>query len=414
MNSVRMKFLILACFLTYLLISSTSAVLAQERQKPLSDYYSISKRSLPMAPWLMEKADNFTDYDRFIGFGLLEVDIGNQNYALPNVLSNFLDVTFAPNNEYTPYAVDITPVVNFNDYNIRPIGNIYSKRGKGSDYIQAFNKDYPWIVNLVNSESLAPRSPAINKWNSPVTISLGFPNDLLPQGAVIGENKGVFKQLNKGTFPKRDGLVKDAVMSLSSELSSLTGLSVRWLDGESAKDGRIRIVLTDEYDERKSVYRLYRASVSTLSAPDKVTEEEFRRTVEMQMDTAIKFTPSYEAGLDGYFIPDDTNHIKFAVCYIWSGHSDVMIKALVSECLFRSLGLPDIFADKHISLLMNWNKAADLKSSRSDDEVPRGPSSLDKLFLRMLYEPGVKVGMTPVAVNSYYQSIFFNQAFGEE
>ena len=113
-------------------------------------------------------------------------------------------------------------------------------------------------------------------------------------------------------------------------------------------------------------------------------------------------------------MPDENNNIKFAVCYIWSGHTDEMIKALASECLFRSLGLPDLFSAKGQSLLKDWNKNTDLKSSRSDDGIPQHPSAIDKLFVRMLYDPQVRPGMTPAAVNDLYESYFINQGRREE
>lgn len=157
---------------------------------------------------------------------------------------------------------------------------------------------------------------------------------------------------------------------------------------------------------------------------------------------AIRFTPELEAQAEGHFTRDDKYSIKGAKCYFWEGYSEEAARALTTECLLRSLGLPDQSFVFDNTVLGNWNKVMEdkvlphLALNLSDHyrhwkyilpyQVPGsidqngqlsgigfwvGSEALDwmldksaflyeytdydRLILRVLYDDRIKPGMTP-------------------
>lgn len=254
-----------------------------------------------------------------------------------------------------------------------------------------------------------PHLGVINKWETPVNV--GF---YLPQ-YYYGKRDGF-------TDHNIDKIKSFAEMSVK-ELSEITGLQIGIYELEDERDktedfARIRIVplknnLIKNYFKS---YRIYRGS--HYMWPEGVF-------VPMYQDSLIgmvEYTPDTLSQVDGYFIPEVDDSIGLAVCNIYPYQEDYVLKALVQECLLRSLGLPSISPNTEKTLLGHWNKAHDKYSKRemtdknahfpqkggnitidfpasypsdlSDKEaVPEDITAYDKAMLKLLYCPDIKAGM---------------------
>lgn len=58
-----------------------------------------------------------------------------------------------------------------------------------------------------------------------------------------------------------------------------------------------------------------------------------------------RFSPRKDFQVEGYFVPDNLNNIKFAVCYVNVNNQDDYARSLIKECLVRSLGIPNTLSD---------------------------------------------------------------------
>jgi len=99
-----------------------------------------------------------------------------------------------------------------------------------------------------------------------------------------------------------------------------------------------------------------------------------------------------------------------SLCFIWQGHPPEMLKALVRECLLRSMGLPDATALESNGYLDLWNDPQKYPRRQKNPKIdtisvgeyviPKQLSEYDRYFLSLLYNPVLNPGMSPLDV--YY------------
>lgn len=250
---------------------------------------------------------------------------------------------------------------------------------------------YPWLYEFLFRDKGVPRFVALNKWNSPVRIAFGFPNDLKPYQS-LGREHYLLKIYGSGVLTP--GLKELAESQISDQvvfLKQATKLDISYLPSEKETQdltGNLRIVFMD----RKGFSSPFKdGPPGTVIGGGQNGGTEFRTSVEPNLLTAVKFTPNSPYQVDGYFLPDADNHISMAVCYIWKGHSSEMIKGLIRECLLRSMGLPDA-PRGYKGLLGLWN--SQLRISKTTEANPPQMSPYEEFMLKLLYNPTLTAGMS--------------------
>lgn len=298
---------------------------------------------------------------------------------------------------------------------------------------EGYRVQYPWLYEYMYREKGMPRYAAINKWDSsvPVRVALGFPNDLKPYEWLRlpiknGDNKTqanepvtyvesvLYEQSAKTPDSKVVAIVESEIKSIAEILSEITGLSVSFMDRDqetAAQVAPIRIILTTQeaLPPLKHGRKITMTSGGVVSLPNKNVLQFRGQLEQFYLPTAVTFTPYSDKQADGYFFPNADNTIGLSLCFIWQGHRPEMLKALVRECLLRSMGLPDATAIEPKGYLDLWNDPQKYprwqKDSRGDtitvgdDAIPKQFSEHDRYFLRLLYNPALKPGMSAVDVH---------------
>jgi hypothetical protein len=229
-----------------------------------------------------------------------------------------------------------------------PVYNAYSKYDV--DDRPEWNKEY------IKREKGMPDFGGINRWGmGEITVSVGWPS--IP--------------VDQPRDPEIQRKIEDVVQKLSSKIKPVTGKSLRFVHPESETPelyARLRIVPYDIfYRDNKFKSRRRFSYYNPNHAP--LTHQNFR-SFEMDLRGAVRFTPMSRAQVEGYFIPAAKNEIDFAVCEIWPEHKDDQFQSLLTECLVRALGLPEVSIAATQAAVGPWNAVYDAVSKR---EILDGP-----------------------------------------
>lgn len=269
------------------------------------------------------------------------------------------------------------------------------------DTPRGYEQQYPWLYEYLYRKQGAPRFYAINKWTKPIKVVFGFPNDLKP----YADYKGVETQSNLYSFfrtsqkPEVYKFAETVVQPFLKTVEDLTGLPATYIAQEDKDDlGNLRIVFTNGTPMWETPFKLTSSGIMVRPHTPNVL---FRGFLERQyMNTAVHFTPGALQQVDGYIIPNADNSIGMTFCYIWEGHSEALMKALIQECMLRSLGLPGETPSKKSSgLLGYWNKGEKkgvADEAQQDISVPI--TKLERDVIRFLYSDKVKTGMTAMDI----------------
>lgn len=181
---------------------------------------------------------------------------------------------------------------------------------------------FPWLETYLFSDKGAPRGTAIAKWEKPIRISLGLPNDLKPynpplyNGQPVTENPqwpnifddqkrpvkfdGLYMSAGYGKKlkPEAKEIVSDEAKSLAPILANLTGLPVEFVAEEGANPNNIsnvRIVLMEPSSTDYWATKFKRNGFTTNGMG-------FRQIVEDKLQGLIPFTPSFGSyQVDGFW-----------------------------------------------------------------------------------------------------------------
>jgi hypothetical protein len=214
-----------------------------------------------------------------------------------------------------------------------------------------FSDQEPWIRQYYKRNIRDfPRHGVINKWSGDITIGVSWP---YTGSQVSPSNEAMVHEENART------VIKEQVLRLAPELSELTGRSVRFIDpgdpaDSSNKFARIRIVLIRQTEQQNffKTWRTHGAYAASFSHGS-ISEGQYA------LWGGVPFTPLARAQVDGYILPNSANDIGLAVCKIWPVVGDELMKALVTECLARVVGLPEMLQSQFGGILGHWNSAHD-------------------------------------------------------
>lgn len=115
---------------------------------------------------------------------------------------------------------------------------------------------------------------------------------------------------------------------------------------------------------------------------------------EYQFWGGVPFSEDMDYQPDGYLLPFHNGSLGMAVCKIYPGYPEGVVKAMISECLMRSLGLPGVSGMKETtSVLTDWN--ANFRQNLDPDlSAYHKYLKYDRLLMKLLYCPALKSGMT--------------------
>ncbi|HEX2753309.1 MAG TPA: hypothetical protein VHP34_09480, partial [Alphaproteobacteria bacterium] len=206
--------------------------------------------------------------------------------------------------------------------------------------------------------------------------------------------------------------------SLARQLSAMTGRDVKFLDTDSARErtekhAKIRIIFeygTDQNNFFKWNYLPYLKDESVNLVPRIID-------VERHLWGAIPYTPDARSQVEGYLIANNANEIEFAVCKIFPVMGEALLRALVTECLGRAMGVQNI-VDQPDSIFGLWNKHFDRVSQivtkdgwgkrsitfhhgafpeeieEEEGKPPQDFSGFDKKLVTLLYCNAIEAGMS--------------------
>jgi hypothetical protein len=222
-------------------------------------------------------------------------------------------------------------------------------------------KMYPsWMVEYALRHKGRPVFDGLNKWPGEITIGIGWPPPSAQPENVQDSSRAVsqIKKVLKG-------------------LGAASGRPVKYMSPKLETEenfARIRIIEAGSerfYQDNK--FKVRGRTGGPIPAPIMNGKQSdfidfgkhgLMQDLEGRFLDAARFTPFSRSQVDGYFVSNSKNEIDFAVCYIWSGHKDVLFNALVTECLVRAMGLPETSRIAETSALSLWNTAHDSHSKR--------------------------------------------------
>ncbi len=262
-------------------------------------------------------------------------------------------------------------------------------------------------------------------WGGGIGVGVIDPDTGLPIQYVCGitiENCEDLYKITKGEYQD----IVDHINALIPELEKITGLDLRLQmpgdENEKTENyARIRIIPV-RTNLQKNFFKMYRYGI--LPPPDNFHVIKY----EPYFIGAVSYTTDVRSQVDGYLLPDADNSLGLSTCKIMPVVGREIMKALVTECLLRALGLPDISKYNDHAMLGNWNKEYDSFSKLEDfddreealrlvpdpdhfvpdDDIPKEAefpkidkdlqafmsfSDYDKMMAKLLYCPAVKAGM---------------------
>ncbi len=292
------------------------------------------------------------------------------------------------------FSSDTFKVRGVSDY-LKKKDSVPEKSDSAFLYYQELTKQYdPWIYERIFRPDGMPEKNVLNKWTQDIKISTLWPGDPV-QGKFtqtrggIGWNSGIVHD------PKVEALIERQVLSVLPVLKNTTGLDISYLNHSDETDSNfanIRIVYFSSIcDGSDNIYKLGDCAF----ALDERIELFYRMISSLHghsLSSMVPFTPKSDRQVEGVIFPNENNEIDFAVCFVWKGHPEIVIKGLVTECLVRAMGLPNPISGNDNALSL-WNTSKLIKRPNSatinpediSAIVPVTPSEYDQHILSILY-----------------------------
>lgn len=335
--------------------------------------------------------------------------IGEVSYSRSEIIADFLRIAFSDaiwnedaGDKHFPLLLD-----RFNREYQQLSEEELSKRYRHKKAID------PWIADYLYYPNGWPKHGVVNKWTGEISIGIGWPNySFTPDG----------RKLMGSPYAERltdaQDVVVDQVNMLLPDVHKVTGLPAVFVPPDSPRDSsenfaRIRIVPV-EYTDLRNFFK-------TLRYYSPKSEDWHIRENEYSLWAAVPFTPESRSQVDGYLLPNPDNTLGMAVCKVVPNVGEQLLRALVSECILRSLGLPGQSRLLEETLVGPWNRRFDAVSlvpryegakavalseigvSReqllpseliADGEFPAALSGYDKLVASLLYCESIEPGMS--------------------
>ncbi|MBL1146685.1 MAG: hypothetical protein HND56_04420 [Pseudomonadota bacterium] len=168
-----------------------------------------------------------------------------------------------------------------------------------------FKDQQEWWYKYATYPDGLPRHNAINKWTQEIRIGLTGWTE-------FGHDYSAH------------------ITSLIPDIEKITGLPVKLV--QENPNLKIRTLL---YNELENDFKFARITPGVSSEYPSYRYENY-------LLAGVPFTPKTKAQVDGYFLPESDNSIGYAECRISPFVGTELIETLMTECLLRTLGLPEI------------------------------------------------------------------------
>ena len=278
-----------------------------------------------------------------------KIQINGKNYTYGEIVADFLNSAFSETlwneDDSTVYAALLNGLITrYPELEQEDVQGRYKSE----------NIKHPWFAEHLYHSKGWPRQNVINKWSNEITIGIDWPAYGL-RAKVEQDQPSRYSEGLEEYYP----VIEEQILALVPIINEVTGLPVRYISPEDPKDktekyARIRIVPI-RHTNLKNNFKTLRWTYLDPS-PYSPT---FRKSYESELWDAVPFTPGYRSQVDGYILPNPDNTINMAVCKIVPFLDKKLVQALVSECLVRALGIPDVSNLVDHALLGHWNKAND-------------------------------------------------------
>ena len=229
----------------------------------------------------------------------------------------------------------------------------------------SFERTFPWFVPYIKRPAGVPPFGVLNRWEKPVKVSLDLPIYTLAAHNVhtAQDEAGKYPRNVDSDYKKRDDPIfqklTDMVTDVLPAIRAASGQDVQFqapfTDKEQSADyARIRIVPV-RFFETQNYFKFNRYHPAQDGYP---VREYFGMRYSEYASTlgGVSFTPNIRAQVDGYLMPDVDAQLGLVVCRVVPALGVVLMKTLVTECLIRAMGLPDIAPAPTGSLLGRWNE----------------------------------------------------------
>ena len=286
---------------------------------------------------------------------------------------------------------------------------IVNKKTSDSEY----QKQYPWLAPHIYPIEGIPKDLVITKRVKPIKISFGLPPKLPKEEISKKINPVAVKEQSQKIIPDQN--ILDGLTDFSKEISELTKLPTTILlpDKENLKNsenfGNLRIVYVEKDHFRDSLYRNpanlieYRTGAFSRLFLDGIIRESF-------IKTGFKFSdhPKAKNQVHGFYLANEKNEIEMSFCFIWDGHEYEMERALIQECIVRSLGFPNLGGGGNPdSLIGPWNNFEAWNQEKHKETMKTPPNGLldgDKYLISLLYNPSLKAGTDYIAASNIFDA----------
>lgn len=281
------------------------------------------------------------------GPGAEKIRIGDAYFTRGQIIEDFLSVAFSEsmwNQEMdrADYERQLEEFLeNYPDLNDASIKKKY----------EGFKITRPWAADYIYYPHGWPKRGVLSKWENEISIGIDWP----PYGRSADiEGAG-------GNSPYSEGLqssypvIQDQIAKLIPDIKAATGLPVRFVmpgdpEDKTERFARIRIVPV-RHTELNNAFKTLRYTGYKKGPYDPWS---FREN-ENHLWGGVSFTPSSRTQVDGYILPNSDNSIGLSVCKIAPYVGEDFIRALITECLARALGLPDLSVQSKGGVLGAWN-----------------------------------------------------------
>lgn len=228
-----------------------------------------------------------------------------------------------------------------------------------------------WLSGYAQKNKEFPVFGALNKWQHKIiTISIGNPVNPPDTKTPVPD---IYKPKIKKVYP----IISDQIAIISADILEATGIELKVNSENGDEDfssnfGRIRI---QEADVFKGGNYQKENAFNEIKDMNYILQGGIDR-IEPLFFGGVSFTSEAMEQLEGYFLPDENNVIQMAVCKISSDMEEAMLRAYITECVARSLGVPDIFKDDKTTIFGEW---------ATKNLYPAALTDFDKKILKILY-----------------------------
>jgi hypothetical protein len=294
------------------------------------------------------------------------------------------------------------------------------------------NMMYPWAQEYLRRPNGFPKVDVINKWKDkeiaigidwPIYTLNGWPGTIDMREGQPVSTFSAFRDRHQDVYQE----IRGSIEPLLPKLERASGIKFRLQMNSDPRErtkeyARIRIIPINtiglyNYFKFHRWYYFY----------SNVIGGNFHLETDMNNWLGgVTFTPFTRSQVDGYLLPHEDNSLGMSFCKVLPIVGKEMLKALITECVVRSLGLPNLSQENETAILGNWNKAYDgdsklmpldgraaviggggnpgyVKPTKEEfakvkkDIKPAQFSEYDALMLKLLYCPAIKPGMDKYA-----------------